>query len=173
MPYFYDPADFDWAQEVIKRYPDIRREWDRYPQFLRRPRYKLYLGRPLELNKNEWDMVGLMVKGRRSFINSLVCPKTWELTKILPIKDNLGFSVFYPGMETVKHNGWSKDIVRCQLGIDMNEQSSLHCGTDSRSLRNGEMMIFEDSEEHWAYNHGNRERTVLIFDLLKRDIGLA
>jgi aspartyl/asparaginyl beta-hydroxylase (cupin superfamily) len=172
MPYFYDPAQFEWSQKVIERYADIQREWDRCPQFLRRPRNKLYVGHPLEGNENKWSLVPLMIKGRRHIFNSWLFPKTWELTKILPIKDNITFSIFYPGLETVKHRGWSKDIVRCQLAIDTNDQSSLHCGTDSRSLKNGEMLIFEDGEEHWAYNHGDQERTVLIFDLFKQDIGL-
>jgi hypothetical protein len=44
---------------------------------------------------------------------------------------------------------------------------------EEKKLKNGEVLIFEDCQEHFAYNHGDKERTVLVFDILKSDIGIT
>lgn len=173
MKYFHNPADFAWVQILKDAYPDVKREWERWPKWLRAPRTMFHYGRKLEANEAKWHVVPFMNRTKPFWFMRLFFPKTYALIKKLPVFENLSFSIFYPGAETVKHQGWSKDIVRVHLGIDMNEQSALWCGDESISLKNGEVLIFEDGEEHYAYNHGKYERTILLFDVLKKDIGLA
>lgn len=172
MKYFHDITKFEWVKILEEAYPDIKKEWGRWPKWLQAPRTMFHYGRKLEANKEKWHVVPLMKRTKPLWFMRIFFPKTYALIKQIPVFENLSFSVFYPGTETVKHNGWSRDIVRVHLGIDMNNQSALHCENESVSLKNGEVLIFEDGEEHWAYNHGNRERTVLLFDVLKKDINL-
>jgi beta-hydroxylase len=161
--YFYDTDKFAWSKIIVQAYPDIKKEWDRFPRFLR---LRCSTG-----HHGQWDTVPLVQKSKKNW-RRFFFPKTYALLKKAPISDNLGFSIFYPGCETIKHTGWSKDYVRGQMGIDGNSQSALHCGNESKNLKNGEILMFEDSEEHFAYNRGATERIVLIFDMHKKDIGL-
>lgn len=169
---FHDPEQFPWTKILKDAYPDIKREWERWPRWLRSPRTKYHLGRKLEVNDSKWDLIPLMHRSRPRAIMRWFFPKTMQLINQLPIFENLAFSVFYPGTETIKHTGWSDTIVRVHLAIDTNEHCTLHCMDQSVTLKNGEVLVFEDGKEHWAYNHGSQERTVLLFDVLKTDIGI-
>jgi beta-hydroxylase len=172
MKYFHNPDNYPWVQILKDSYPDIKREFQRWPKWLRAPRTMFHYGRKLEANSAKWHVIPLMGRNKPIWFMRLFFPKTYALIKKIPVGENLSFSIFYPGAETVKHKGWSKDIVRVHLGIDMNPDSALHCGDEFVSLQNGEVLIFEDGEEHWAYNRGKYERTILLFDVWKKDIGL-
>lgn len=172
-PNFYNPDDFEWVQILKDSYPAIKKEWNRFPKFFRRPRTDYFNGNILEKDNSKWDLVTLMIKDKPRWFMRLFFPATYSLIKKLPIFENLGFSIFYPGSETVKHTGWSNKIVRVHLAIDVNDQAGLNCAGEERKLKNGEVLIFQDYHEHFAYNHGNKERTVLIFDVLKSDVGIT
>jgi beta-hydroxylase len=170
MKYFYDPLQFEWTKILEKEYPTIKKEWARWPKFLRTPISHRQQSKLKEIKS--WDLVSLMYREKPVWYLKYFFPSTYSLINKLPIFENLGFSTIYPGGKITKHCGWTDKIVRVHLAIDTNTNSALHCGNDSRSLKNGEILIFEDGHDHWAYNYGDRERTVLLFDVLKEDINL-
>ena len=172
-PNFHNPADFDWVQILKDSYPAIKKEWNRFPKFFRTPRKYYHHGKTLEKDNSKWEVVVLMIGDKPRWVMRLFFPVTYSLIQKLPIFENLAFSIFYPGSETVKHTGWSDKIVRVHLGIDMNDKAGLNCSGEEKKLKNGEVLIFEDCQEHFAYNHGDKERTVLVFDVLKSDIGIT
>ena len=170
---FHDPDQFEWVNLLRNAYPDIKREWERWPRWLRAARSRFHHGNKLEYNDSKWDVVPLMNRNKPLFIMRWFFPKTMQLIDQIPVFENLSFSVFYPGAETIKHTGWTEAIVRVHLAIDTHEDCTLHCVDQSVTLKNGEVLVFEDGKEHWAYNHSNKERTVLLFDVLKKDIGIS
>lgn len=169
---FHDPEQFAWVQTLRAAYPDVKREWERWPNWLRAPYTLLRNKYKLEAGAGKWDVVPLMNKSTPVWFMRFFFPKTYKLITDIPIFENLSFSVFYPGAETTKHRGWTDKIVRVHLAIDTHPNCTLHCVDESRTLKNGEVLVFEDGLEHWAYNHSDQERTVLLFDVLKESIGI-
>lgn len=151
-------------------YLAIKEEWNLSPKHLRRPQNDIHRGKQLEKADSKWDLVLLMDRDKIVIDMQSFFPITMSLISKLPIYENLAFSVFYSGTETIPHKGWSTDIVRVHLAIDTNSSAALYCGGQSVSLKNGEILIFEDGEEHYAYNRSERERTVLMFDVLKKNL---
>lgn len=168
---FHNPDQFAWVQTLKDYYPDVKREWERWPKWLSAPYGSFRKGKQLE-TEGKWYVVPLMNKDKPIWFMRWFFPKTTELIKAIPVFENMCFSVFYPGAETVKHTGWTDSIVRVHLAIDTHENCTLHCVDESVTLKNGEVLVFEDGLEHWAYNHSNKIRTVLLFDVLKESIRL-
>ena len=46
----------------------------------------------------------------------------------------------------------------------------IRVGAETRAWREGELMIFDDSFEHEAWNRGTSDRTVLLFEIWRPDI---
>lgn len=171
--YFYQPNQFGWTKILQSHYLAIKQEWHLSPKHIRRPQKEIHRGKTIEKADSKWDLVLLMDRDKVVADKRSLFPITMSLISQLPIYENLAFSVFYPGTETVPHKGWSKDIVRVHLAIETNSGAALCCGGQSVSLKNGEILIFEDGEEHYAYNRSDQERTILMFDVLKKNLQLA
>ncbi|MEQ8800656.1 MAG: aspartyl/asparaginyl beta-hydroxylase domain-containing protein, partial [Haliea sp.] len=43
-------------------------------------------------------------------------------------------------------------------------------GNDSRPWREGELLVFDDSVEHEAWNRSNETRVVLLFDIWRPEL---
>ena len=170
--FFYNPEQFVWTGVLKSHYQEIKQEWENSPLHLRRTRSSYHKGLTLEKNNSKWDLLMLMDRDKIQEDKLDFFPVTMSLINKLPIYENLSFSIFYPGAETIPHRGWSSKIVRVHLAIDTNPDAALCCGDQCVSLKNGEILIFEDSEEHYAYNHYHKERTILLFDVLKTDLDL-
>ena len=170
VQYFYDPGLFEWTKTLRSYYNQIRHEWEKCPGYLKKPRCYLQKGPTLEVNNSKWDLIVLMDRDKPNWELQSFFPITMSLLDQINIYENLAFSIFYPGTEIKPHKGHSKDILRVHLAIDTNDQAALVCGNQSRSLKNGEVLIFEDGEEHFAYNRSNRIRTILMFDVLKTSV---
>ena len=168
--YFYDPELFEWTKTVRAHYDQIRHEWENCPVHLRKPRRSLQKGPILEEKNSRWDLVTLMHRDKPQWELQSFFPITMSLIDTVNIYENLSFSIFYPGTETKPHRGWSKDIHRVHLAIDTTDHAALVCGGQTKILKNGEMLIFDDGEEHFAYNRSNHIRTILIFDVLKTSV---
>lgn len=169
---FYDPAQFAWTNILKSHYPEIKQEWESSPVHLRLARAEYHYGKTLEKNNSKWDLLMLMNRDKVQEHLRVFFPVTMSLIDKLPIFENLSFSVFYPRSETIPHKGWSTKILRVHLAIDTNSDAALCCGDRCVSLKNGEILIFEDGKEHYAYNRSHKERTVLLFDVLKSDLDL-
>ena len=46
----------------------------------------------------------------------------------------------------------------------------LRVGNESRTWREGELLIFDDSIEHEAWNHSEHDRIVLIFEVWRPEL---
>jgi aspartyl/asparaginyl beta-hydroxylase (cupin superfamily) len=49
----------------------------------------------------------------------------------------------------------------------------LRVGNDRRSWREGELLVFDDTMEHEAWNESREERVVLLFDIWRPELGEA
>jgi ornithine lipid ester-linked acyl 2-hydroxylase len=100
------------------------------------------------------------------------CPKTVALLKSLPGIRTALFSRMGAGQVLAAHRGWAdlaNHVLRFHLALEVPAADS--CGLwvrgEQRFHANGEVICFDDSKLHKAFNLSDKQRTVLIFDLLR------
>ncbi len=103
------------------------------------------------------------------------CPKTTAmLKKIKGIRTAL-LSRMGPGTVLAAHRGWadlSNHVLRLHLALEVPEGNA--CGLwvrgEKQFHKEGEVLCFDDSKLHKAFNLSEKQRTVLIFDIMRPDI---
>lgn len=108
-----------------------------------------------------------------------LCPRTVEILKRIPGIRTALFSKLGPGTTLTPHRGWadlSNHILRCHLGLvvptfeDGQPCCSMVVGGERGAHRERELLVFDDSKLHFAYNkHADATRVILIVDLYRPD----
>jgi len=105
-----------------------------------------------------------------------LCPKTVELLRKIPGMRTALLSRMGPSTRLSAHRGWAdlaNHVLRCHLALDIPGVKGDHkCGLwvrgEKRYHANGEIICFDDSKLHKAFNnHVMEKRSVLIFDLAR------
>lgn len=144
-----------------------------------------------------WDVFGVYAFGKKNLTNCTYCPITTEIIESFPfIPKTVSFSVLQPGAHILPHSGYSgysTQVFRTHLGlevpdknypldIDQNQKQWTH---NPRSLsgcclrvedqvttwKEGEVLVFDDSLEHEAWNFCNTRRVVLLVDIDRPSLG--
>ena len=134
-----------------------------------------------------WDVFGLYAFGEKLESNCSYCPKTTALIEQVPGLVTAGFSALEPETYIKPHVGYTKEVLRCHLGLISPKRSSnglsrehplplINCGMRVGDIiytwTPGKAFVFDDTEEHEAFNYGDRSRFILLIDF-KRDGGAA
>ena len=72
-----------------------------------------------------------------------------------------------PGSHIAPHHGWVTTVYRAHLGLVVPGKCALRVGDEVRSWQEGEVLVFDDTAEHEAWNRSDHTRTVLLFDFLR------
>ncbi len=78
-----------------------------------------------------------------------------------------------PGTHIEPHHGLLNTRLICHLPLIAPDGCALRVGHETRHWREGELLIFDDSIEHEAWNRGTADRTVLLFEIWRPEIPLA
>ncbi len=178
---FYDPADFDWTAGLMAATAAIKAEalammadagalqpYAEQPRD-RPPRANELFGDP------RWSACHLMKGGVRT-ANAARCPATMAALQGLPIpviKDRSPmalFSILAPGMHIPPHHGMLNTRLICHLPLLVPPNCRLRVGNYTRDVREGEMLIFDDSIEHEAWNDSNAPRAILLFEIWRPEL---
>lgn len=109
--------------------------------------------------------------GVRRDENCAACPGTAAAIDHVPLcrVDNHApevlFSVFTAGTHLLPHRGVTNTRVVGHLPLIVPEDCALNVGGDVHVWREGEIVVFDDTYEHEAWNRSQHTRVVLIFDL--------
>lgn len=81
-----------------------------------------------------------------------------------------------PGVHLRAHRGPTNALLKCMIGVVGSEGCSLAVDSEERPIRDGKLMIFDDSFMHEAWNRGSRRRVTLQFwvwhpDMTEEEIG--
>ncbi len=181
---FYDPADFAWAAGLAAAAPAIKAEalammadtsaLQPYaePPKNRPPRANDLFGDP------RWSACHLM-KGGQPTANAARCPATMAAIRDLPIpvindrSPMVLFSILAPGMHIPLHHGMLNTRLICHLPLVVPENCRLRVGNHTRTVREGEVLIFDDSIEHEAWNDSNAPRAILLFEIWRPELSAA
>lgn len=109
--------------------------------------------------------------GERRADNGAACPVTSAALEQLPLCHVAGhgpevlFSVFTPGTHLLAHRGVTNTRSVGHLPLIVPEDCALRVGGEDHTWREGEVVVFDDTYEHEAWNHSPHLRVVLIFDI--------
>lgn len=80
------------------------------------------------------------------------------------------FSTLEPGKHIQPHKGRNFGVIRTQLGIDIKvpDETGLRVNGEVFILKEMELLTFDDTLEHEAWNYSLSDRTVLIIDTKKK-----
>jgi aspartyl/asparaginyl beta-hydroxylase (cupin superfamily) len=80
------------------------------------------------------------------------------------------FSLLRPGARIPPHHGFMNARLICHLPLIVPPNCGLRVGNETREWREGEVVVFDDSIEHEAWNSSNEPRAVLIFDVWRPEL---
>ena len=110
-----------------------------------------------------WRYFGLYGEGADLDANRRRCPETARVCASVPRLVNAGFSLFLPGTHLYPHHGELRGVLRCHLALVVpGGDVGLRSGGETRRWQPGRCLVFDDTIEHEAWNHGGGERVVLI-----------
>jgi beta-hydroxylase len=167
--WFYDPADFPFLAPLRSNFSVIREEllaliskgeeqqWLRtFPSYVSSDR------------KKAWKVFSFIFFNMRFPKNAALCPRTAALIYSIPEILSCDYSYLEPKTHVQAHKGYSRMVLRCHLPliVPQNAQScALRVGDEIRHWKEGELMIFDDSFVHEAWNRSEEKRVVLMFDI--------
>jgi len=118
-----------------------------------------------------WNGYYFFRYGERRTDNCAACPITAAALDALPLARVPGhgpevlYSVFSPGTHLLPHCGVTNTRVTSHLPLLIPEDCALRVGGEEHHWREGEVVVFDDTYEHEAWNHSSRTRVVMIFDM--------
>mgnify|MGYP000302408819 CR=1 FL=1 len=175
---FYERDEFEWAAAVEAAAPAIRDELhaalaagDIFTPYLQpasdRPNRDFHG----MAGNADWSALHLTENGQpiaelaARFPATLAAMAALPLCRISSRAPTIMFSRLAPGAQIPAHHGMINGRLICHLPLIVPGDGALRVGNQTRTWCFGELLIFDDSIEHAAWNHALNERIVLIFDV--------
>lgn len=171
-PRFYDTSaeGFEWVHAIEARSGEII---DEIKALIasnqlqgRDPFSTAYDNKVLELGGSNWKALNLISYGEK---RSNLLPKTLEILGAAPSLFNVNISRLAPHTEVKPHAGELTGYIRCHLGVVVPgtaPQTAITVGGDTRSWEEGKVLAFCDAHVHSARNGADKDRYVVIFDVM-------
>jgi aspartyl/asparaginyl beta-hydroxylase (cupin superfamily) len=176
---FFRREMFEWVPAFEQYAPAIRAEMiaalgDAGDDFV--PYVQYNPGEPVnqwaELNHSRtWTAFHLYRAGKPVPENLERCPKTAEALRLVDqvhlagTCPNAMFSVLQPKAHIPPHHGESNARLVAHLPLVVPDNCLFRVGYDNRRWVEGEVLMFDDTIEHEAWNDSDEVRVVLIFDV--------
>lgn len=176
---FYERDEFAWVAELEAATPAIRAELDALtdefaPYVTGDPNRPRPATNPL-LDDPSWGAFYIWQSGRLTE-GAAKLPRTVEALAKLPTPHITArspmalFSRLKPGTHIRPHHGLLNTRLICHLPLVVPPGCGIRVGDETREWREGELLIFDDSFEHEAWNRGPGVRTVLLFEVWHPEI---
>lgn len=169
-----------WTK-VDTTYKDEFTEIYKYWQVIRDEGLKLLSRDGLFINEQEnlkdigdWKQFELYSRGAKTK-NCHMAPITCQLIKKFKAaatckRGQVKFSVMHPNTHVHSHCGPTNCRIRAHLGLTVPENTYIRVANETRSWKEGEWLIFDDSFEHEVWHNGTSVRLVLIVDVWHPDL---
>jgi aspartyl/asparaginyl beta-hydroxylase (cupin superfamily) len=181
---FYERSEFEWTPRLEAAVPEIRREILAYLESGRdgfspyivddpsRPRRDVH-----GLNDNPaWSTLYLTDRGaflpdmEKAFPRTVAAMKALDLPYISTRAPSVLFSLLQPGARIPAHHGMLNARLVCHLPLVVPPGCGFRVGSETRKWREGELLVFDDSVEHEAWNEGTSNRIIVIFDIWRPEL---
>lgn len=178
IPIFHR-EDFDWAPAVEAAFPDMLRELqallEEQAEFV--PYVQMSDSEPkgqfAPLNNNpDWGAYYFWKSGQLIEEHAARCPRTVEALAdnapmcIVPNRAPVTFfSALKPGTHIAAHHGATNSRLTVHMPLIIPPDCALRVGGETHVWKPGELVMFDDTILHEAWNNSDRLRVVLIFDV--------
>ncbi|MBT9581970.1 aspartyl/asparaginyl beta-hydroxylase domain-containing protein [bacterium] len=162
-PSFFEAGDFPFSAGLMNCWDGLRQAvLDRY-LYLQFTHPHIYTTRNLGV-VGQRGMFYLLMAGMKVQANRGRCPLTCRALELVPNLHNAAFYLLGPGCHILPHTGLCDRVLRAHLGLICPPDCALRIGTEQQCWRDGELMVFDDTLEHEAWNRSSRWRAVLSLD---------
>lgn len=178
IPIFHR-EDFDWAPAVEAAFPDMLRELQSLLE--EQAEFVPYVQMPDDEpkgpfeplnNSADWGAYYFWDSGKLIEEHAARCPRTVAaLMENAPMCMVPGrapvtfFSALKPGTHIGAHNGATNSRLTVHMPLIIPPDCALRVGGETHVWKPGELVIFDDTILHEAWNYSDRLRVVLIFDV--------
>jgi len=182
---YYERAEFAWAQAIEATAASMREELtallasgpDRFTPYMvkdpTRPSHDFHG----MVDNPEWSTLYLWQNGRPVDEHVAHCPTTFEAIMRLDVPfittraPSILFSRLSPGARIPAHAGMLNTRLICHLPLIVPPGCGFRVGGETREWKQGELLVFDDTVEHEAWNDGDSDRIILIFDIWRPELG--
>jgi aspartyl/asparaginyl beta-hydroxylase (cupin superfamily) len=125
-----------------------------------------------------WSTLYLWEKGApvdeavARFPRSFAAVKDLDLAHIGARAPSILFSRLQAGARIPAHHGVMNARLICHLPLIVPPGCGFRVGGETRPWREGELLVFDDTVEHEAWNESDRDRIILIFDVWRPELSL-
>jgi aspartyl/asparaginyl beta-hydroxylase (cupin superfamily) len=180
---FYEHDQFPWAvaleretSAICEELRGILQAADRFAPYMQPDPNRPVFNTNGLLNDPSWSACHLIKGGEEVAENAALCPLTMKALRRLPLCRIKGrtptalFSLLRPGTHIPPHHGFLNTRLICHLPLIVPPGCELRVGNETRPWREGEVVIFDDSIEHEAWNRSQQLRVVLLFDIWRPEL---
>ncbi|MFL6771154.1 MAG: aspartyl/asparaginyl beta-hydroxylase domain-containing protein [Sphingomicrobium sp.] len=186
---FYEREEFDWAPALEERTGTIKAELEAL-LLSQAEQFEPYIGADADRSGGtapnahlagdaSWSAFhllkgGVPVEGHAErFPETLATLQLAPLPRVADRSPMALFSLLKPGAHIRPHHGSFNFRLICHLPLIVPSDCTLRVGNQQRQWREGELLIFDDSMEHEAWNRSNQQRIILLFEVWRPEIGEA
>lgn len=97
-------------------------------------------------------------------------PKTFQLLNEIPFLTFAEVTILEPQSEVLPHIGETNTTMRGHLGLSIPgklPEAGIEVNNEKRSWETGKIILFSDAHRHRVWNHTDKRRMVLVFDVIK------
>jgi aspartyl/asparaginyl beta-hydroxylase (cupin superfamily) len=179
---FYEREEFDWIPAIEAEIPAMIEELGSV--LAQDEAFEPYIqgtpGRPLPnnalLHDPSWGAYYLWQSGEPVQGHFERCPRTMAALEQAPMprikrrSPQALYSLLKPGTHIKPHHGMLNTRLICHIPLVIPPDCAIRVGSETRSWTPGELLIFDDSFEHEAWNRSDSNRIVLIFEIWRPEI---
>jgi aspartyl/asparaginyl beta-hydroxylase (cupin superfamily) len=117
-----------------------------------------------------WKVRSLKVWGVEMYQIQKHFPETLNLLSKIEGVINVGFNLLEPSSSIKPHCGDTNAIIRCHLGLIIpkeDDSCAIKVNGEIKNWEQGKVIGFTDAYEHEAWNKTEKQRVILLFDVLK------
>ena len=129
------------------------------------------------LDNPDWSTCYLTDRGQPIAERVARAPVTFQtlntkvpLCRIGSRAPSIMFSLLRAHAQIAPHTGMINTRFVCHLPLIVPRGCGFRVGEETRAWRVGELMVFDDSVEHEAWNNSEQDRLVLIFDVWRPEL---
>jgi hypothetical protein len=180
---YYERSEFSWAPELeaqfvllLQEFNDLARSGDQFTPYMvsdaSRPRADVHG----LLDNPEWSTLYLHKNGKPVEEVVVQVPFTYEaiaaldLPRITMRAPSILYSRLSAGARIPPHNGMINARLICHLPLIVPPDCGFRVGGETRVWKSGELLCFDDSIEHEAWNRSTEDRVILIFDIWRPEL---
>ncbi|MCA1748485.1 MAG: aspartyl/asparaginyl beta-hydroxylase domain-containing protein [Parasphingopyxis sp.] len=176
-------SELRWAAAIEAAWHDIRREYEQaardtrmmepyVPADIPAPEWQKLSG------TLDWSAIYLFEKSRptgleKHFPKTMAAFETADLVRVDGNPMEIFFSRLTPGAHIPPHHGLTNTRLTVHLPLIVPDDCAIRVGESEFHWTEGEILAFDDSYEHEAWNRSDRDRVVLIFETHHPDLSEA